>query len=480
MRKLINKVDWILFAILMFAAFTPLIYKMYRLFLVSHMESDTLSLAINWGYVYMIFESVNIFVIVPSYWFIKKDAKTPEDSNRNMIIILLFTVLAFFISIIMVALIGYPIALSSASTASIDISFSYIYGYIVSYGATLSIHLFINIFIVYIIVHNRKCQAFLLTTLTMMIVMLFDTLFLSMAINPEATLMSISASMMCSSITMLLIIMVNVYFVDYRSWNNSFKLVNKKNLFIGWKLYAKNGMWLGLEAFTWNIFNAMGVFCWFLVSDDGVETAFWVMDGMFWGFLLLPATAVTMFTAEGISNENDAEGRKDVVKVSIMLSCLAILSWTILVPLLVLLAIPNVLDETAEVINMAQTMCWVFVLFIAIQVPTKVIYTYFSTTNRSFYLTIGTLLGASLTWGLSAITFIILNLMGIIPDGGMNNEVAQIVIPLIYGLGILFIFVFYMVFYVLTINDTDESLRLVQRWRMRHELVKAKALSDNQ
>ncbi len=425
----------------------------------------------------MIFESVNIFVIVPSYWFIRKDAETHEDSNRNMIIIILFTVVAFFVSVAMVAIIGYPIALSSVNDSIV--SFSYVYSYIVTYGITLSLHLFINIMIVYVIVHNRKLQAFLLTLLAAVVVMTCDTLFLSTSINANADLMSISESMLFSSLFILIITAIFVYFIDYKSWNRSFRLVNKDNLFTGWKLYAKNGMWLGLEAFFWNVFNALGVFCWFLVCDsDDVETAFWIMDGLFWGFLLLPATAVTMFTAEGISNEVDSEGRKDVVKVSIMLSCLAILSWVLFVPLLVLVAIPNVLDETDAVINMAQTMCWVFVIFIAIQVPTKVIYTYFSTTNKSSYLTVGTILGASLTWGLSAIAFLIMYFTGLL-DGGISDSVAQVVIPLIYGLGIMFIFVFYMVFYVLTINDDEDSPGLVQRWKMRHELVKTTALSDN-
>ncbi len=479
MKKLINKVDWILFAILIFASFAPLLYKMYRLYLVSHMDNETLSLAINWGYVYMIFESVNIFVIVPSYWFIRKDAETPEDSNRNMIIIILFTILAFFVSVAMVAIIGYPIALSSVNGSEIPVELSYVYGYIVSYGVTLSLHLFINIMIVYVIVHNKKLQAFLLTTLTIVVVMMFDTIFLSPGINPDAGLMSISESMLVSSLVILFISSLTVYFIDYKAWNSSFKLVNSNNLLNGWKVYAKNGMWLGLEAFSWNLFNAMGVFCWFLVSESSdVETAFWIMDGLFWGFLLLPATAVTMFTAEGISNEEDKEGIKDVVKVSILLSCLAILSWVIMVPLLVLVAIPNVLDETEQVISMAQTMCWVFVLFIAVQVPTKVIYTYFSTTNKSAYLTVGTILGASLTWGISAIAFVILYFAGLL-DGGISNDVAQIIIPIIYGMGILFIFVFYVVFYVLTVNDTEETPGLIHRWKMRHELVKTTVLSDN-
>ncbi len=478
MKKIINKIDWVLFAILLFAALTPLLYKGYRLFLVSHMESESLSIAINWGYIYMIFESVNIFVIVPSYWFIRRNAETMEESNRNLIIILLFTCVAFFISIGMVALLGLPIAQSSYSDAGGTVTFMYVYGYILSYGFTLSLHLFINVMVVYMIVHNKKLQAFLITLLTMVVVMLTDTLLLTDNINPNAGLMAISESMLISSLISLVVISISVYFVDSKSWNNSFKLVTKDNLFEGWKVYAKNGMWLGLEAFSWNMLNALGVFTWFLVcQDDSVETAFWIMDGLFWGFLLLPATAVTMFTAEGISNEETVEGKKDVVKVSIFLSCLTIFSWLILVPVLVFFAIPGLLAEPAEVIEMAQKMCWVFVAFIAIQVPTKVIYTYFSTTNRSFYLTAGTVLGASLTWGLSFITLLILNFSGLL-DGGISNEIAVIIIPIIYGLGILFIFVFYMVFFILTMNDTEETPGLMQRWKMKNELIKATVTSD--
>ncbi len=477
MKKIISKIDWVLFAILLFAAFAPLLYKGYRLYLVSSLDNETLGVAINWGYVYMIFESVNIFVIVPSYWFIKRDAETKEETNRNMIIILLFTIVAFFICMMMISIIGIPIAMSSVPLDN-SVDFVYIYEYIVSYGFTLSIHLFINVMIVYIIVHNKKLIAFLLTLLLLVTTIIFDSILLNPNINPNAGLLSISESMFLSSITLLFITMIIIYCIDIKSWNESFKLVTWNNLFNGWKVYSKNGMWLGLEALIWNMFNALGVFCWFLFTQtDDVETAFWIMDGLFWGFLLLPATAVTMFTAEGITNEETVEGKKDVVKMSALLSVLALLSWAIIVPLLVMIAIPNLLDEPEVVINMAQTMCWVFVLFIAIQVPTKVIYTYFSTTNRSVYLTIGTLLGASLTWGLSFITIVIMYFTGLL-DEGVSNEVATIVIPIIYGLGILLIFVFYMVFYVLTVNDTDETPGLKQRWKMRHELIKTTVLSD--
>ncbi len=483
MKRLLDKVDWVLFAILLFAAFSPLLYKGYRLFLVSGMDDETLSLAINWGYVYMIFESVNIFIIVPSYWFIRRNAETVEESNRNIIIIILFTCIAFIICIFMVASIGYPIALSSvndAVDAGVNVTFGYVYGYIVSYGATLSLHLFTNICIVYIIVHNRKYQALLLTLFAMVTTMLVDTLLLSNGINPNAELMTISMSMFISSSIILVTTLLMVYFVDYKSWNKSFKLVNKENLFEGWKVYSKNGMWLGLEALIWNMFNALGVFTWFLFTQsDDIETAFWIMDGLFWGFLLLPATAVTMFTAEGLSNESDNAGRKDVVKVSMFLSFGALISWMILVPLLVIFVIPFLIGSEAQsLIEMVQTMCWVFVLFIAIQVPTKVIYTYFSTTNRSYYLTIGTTLGAILTWGLSFITLISLYSLGLL-DGGISDSIAVYLLPIIYGLGILFIFVFYMVFFFLVKDDDEDSPNLVQRWKMKSELIKTTASSES-
>ncbi len=485
MKRLLNKIDWVLFVILLFAAFSPLIYKGYRLFLVSGLENDTLSLAINWGYVYMIFESVNIFIIVPSYWFIRRNANTLEESNRNVIIIILFTMIAFVVCIFMVAAIGYPIALSSVSDANAEgymVSFSYVYGYIVSYGATLSVHLFTNIFIVYIIVHNRKYQALLLTLFAMVTTMFIDTLLLSPGINPNAELLDISLSMFISSMTTLLITGIMVYFVDYKAWNNSFSLLNKDNLFNGWKVYSKNGMWLGMEALIWNLFNALGVFTWFLfMKSDNVETAFWIMDGLFWGFLLLPATAVTMFTAEGISNEGTTEGRKDVIKISMLLSLIALLSWVLLVPILTFIVIPKLIENneySVELIPMVQTMCWVFLIFIAIQVPTKVIYTYFSTTNRSYYLTIGTALGAILSWGLSFVSLILLWQLGFL-ESGIENSVAIYLLPIIYGIGILFIFVFYMVFYVLTLNDEEDDPWLFQRWKMKHELVKTTVASES-
>lgn len=479
MKKIIDKIDWVLFSILLFAAFVPLIYKSYRLFLVSKMDDETLSLAINWGYIYMIFESINIFVIVPSYWFIKRNANSIEESNRNMIIILLFTSLIFIVSIFVISLFGLPIAYSSyieLDSSISKITFIYIYKYIVIYGVSLSVHLFINVMIVYLIVNNKKLQSFLMTIISLLLTLMSDTLFLN--INKNASLISISESMFVSSILSLILISILIYFVDTDAWKKSFSLVTKNNLLEGWKVYAKNGMWLGMEAFIWNIFNALGVFTWFLVCKSGdVETSFWIMDGLFWGFLLLPSTAVSMFTAEGISNEDDKEGKKDVIKLSMFLSFLTLVSWIIFVPLLILFLIPNLLNETETIIKMSQTMCLVFVGFIAIQVPTKVIYTYFSTTNRSYYLTIGSALGASLTWGLSFITLLILYFTGLIDDG-ISNDIAQIVIPIIYGLGILLIFVFYIVFYILTLNDDEDAPNLIKRFKMKSELIKASALSE--
>lgn len=458
MKKLIDKIDWLLFGIFLLAAFTPLVYKFYRMYLTSQIDSDTISFAVNWGYINMIFEAVNIFAIIPAYWFIKRNANDQVTINRNFSISFLFTCIVIVVLVISCVLVGAPIANSSINdwesihpNIPSPYSFYDIYKYIILYGFTLSLHMFVNLFIVYIVIHNKKLIAFCLTLSTMTIIMSCDTLFLNTNINPNANLMSIPYSLLISTFINVIIAGFFVMNNDYASWKKSFKYLNRSEIFEGFKVYSKNGMFLGLEAVVWNTLNILGVTIW--LTNSNIETSFWIMDGIFWSFLLLPATAVSMFTAEGLSNEPNNDGKKDIMKVSFVLVSLALASWIILAPILVLLAVPTVLNNNTELIEMTKKMCWVIILFIAFQVPTRVIYTYFATIGRSQYLLLGTSIGAGIVWGISLTLFL----------SGVQMNKPEIWIPIIYGVGILVIFIIYFILYLWIKDDVEQTKRLLSR-----------------
>lgn len=461
MKKIINKIDWILFSILLFSAFTPLLYKFYRTFLVSSNLNDSLGFAVNWGYINMIFETINIFVVVPAYWFIKRNATNQVEINRNMIIAILFAFISFVSFFVLIVSFGAPMANSSINdwyntNEAIETdwtpTFGEIYSYIITYGFSLSLHLFFNLFIVYIIIHNKKFFAFLLTLTSLVTIMLFDTLFLNSYINKNIKLISISCSMLISSLVILFISGLFVYLHDRKSWNDSFKLLKTNEILSDFKIYSKNGIFLSLEAIVWNVLNVLGVTIW--LTNQDIEIAFWTMDGIFWGFLLLPATAVSMFAAEGISNEENPIGKHDVMKVSFLLSGLTICSWFIMAPLLVIFAIPFALnDQSIEIIESSQKMCWIIVLLIAFQVPTRSLYTYFATTNRSIYLLVGTSIGATIVWGVSLLVFLT----------GVEMDNPELWIPLIYGFGIVVIFIVYSLIYWWTYQDEEDTPGLMKR-----------------
>lgn len=238
---------------------------------------------------------------------------------------------------------------------------------------------------------------------------------------------------------------------DYKSWKKSFRTIDKKQVKDGFKIYSKNGLFLGLEAIVWNSLNILGVTIW--LTNSNIETSFWIMDGIFWSFLLLPATAVSMFTAEGLSNELDNDGKKDVMNISFILVGIVFISWIILAPTLIVFAVPVAVNNNADLVKMTREMCWIILSFIAFQVPTRVIYTYFATIGKSIYLLIGTSIGASATWGISLLLYF----------SGLQINNLEIWTPIIYGLGILFIFIIYLIFYFKIKNKNEETKKLLTR-----------------
>ncbi len=440
MKRVVGKIDWVLFGILLFAAITPLFYKTYRTFLVSSMGNQELNFAVSWGYLYLIFEAVNVFVIVPAYSFLKKDGKDIVSINKNTIKAFAVALISIFVMMLIVSLFGIFITNKFIDLNPGIYSFEKVYEYILLFGFSLSLHLIINLVIAYLILNNKKLLSFLLIIFNLFTILFIDTLFLTF--NNNVNLLSISFASLTSSVILLFISVFLIYFFNIKNWNIAFKTSLDKKWGKDFKTYIKNGSILGLETIVWNILFILGVVVW--LNNSIWETSFWIMDGIFWNFLLVPAVALQMFVAESLSNEKTQNGKKDVLLGATFLNLLVFASWIIFVPIIVLLIIPFVLQgspDEALLINQTQILCWTIVLLIAFQVPTKTIYTYFATSSNPKQILKGTIIGGGLIWGLSFILFL------------LNVQITEIWwISIFYGLGILFIFLFYMLFIYLEFN----------------------------
>lgn len=440
-KSVVSELDWTFFFILLIPVLTPIFYKLFRSILVYSIDSDVYETAIAWGYIYLIFETINMFVVIPAYAFIKKNAKTDNDVKQKSILAFGFALIAVLFTSLIIALFAFPIT-NKFQNLNSDANFSNfeVYSYISVFGVAISLHLLINIMIAYIILNKRKMTALTFPIVNMFIIMLIDFLFLSPIVNPNASLITISFSSLTSSLLILLIMGIYFLAIEGKEWKEAFKTLHFRTWKKDYSVYWTTGIWLSLEAFVWNLLWILGVTLW--ISSDVQAAAFWTMDMLFWSVLLVPTTAICLLMSEQIANTNkDPKKQREVVKQGFVLSSVIYLMWLILFPIIIFLIFPLIFNDGTETaqqeLELAQRLSCIALVFFIIQVPSRFIYTYFATTEQGFKAFLGTLCGVTLIWLPSTIVYIIN------PELIQNIEWAVV----IYGVGIVVIFTFYLVFW---------------------------------
>ncbi len=451
----IKSIDWVFFGVLLFLSLSPLIIKIIRTFFINDLSGNNeYSLAVSWGYLYLIYETISVFVIAPIYSFIKKNTKNSLEVKEKSLIAYLFALISTIITIIFISLLS--IWISQRFSSDNNVSRTYVYLYLIIFGLGISIHLLINAVLSYVILTKRNSYSFLIITFNVFVTILIDFLFLSRVTNPDANLTQVGISNLVSSVVLLLMILAFTYFPERKEWNNSLKTVS----FLKWKkdysLYLGSSLWLGLEALTWNIFYILGVTIWLTQGFDSTtntndwENAFWTMDGLFWGGLLVPTVAINIFVAEGISQKETTKEKREIIKIAMLLNLFVLAVWVVIVPIIIFILFPVVLENTGldsngNLINlnenvtvMSQKMSLIILVFFVFQLPSRTFYTYFATTGQGFKAFFGTLIGGSIVWITSMIIYF---------SGVQLNSYYWI--SIIYGLGLLSIFILYYVLWVI-------------------------------
>ncbi len=457
----LKNIDWVFFGVLLFVSISPIFIKVFRTFLINDMSGlDDYNIAVSWGYLYLIFEAISIFVITPIYAFIKKNTKNSLEIKEKTIIAYVFAFISSLLMIVFISIISIWIGKRFAHDNGVE--FSIVYSYLLIFGSGMAIHLLTNAILSYVILNKKKLNVVTIIFINTFITLITDFLMLSTLTNPNATLVTVGVSVVISSIISLIFILSITYFPERKEWNQSFKLISFTKWKNDYKLYAGSSMWLGFEAVAWNILYVLGVTIWLsygfkeisvnnftLTSRNDWETAFWTMDGLFWGGLLVPTMAVNLFIAENISKKETTIERREVIKSAMLLNAFVLLTWLILIPLILFVLFPVVLsnEQTIPIINqtinlnkdvieISKRLSLIITGFFIFQLPSRTLYTYFSTTGQGFKAFIGTIIGGTIVWLPSSIIY-----FSKVP---MENYEW---ISVVYGLGLVVIFFVYYVFW---------------------------------
>ncbi len=452
----LKNIDWIFFGVLLFVSISPIFIKIFRTFLINDMSGlDDYSIAVSWGYLYLIFEAISIFVITPIYAFIKKNTKSTLEIKEKTIIAYIFAFISSILMIVFISLLSIWIGQKFANDNNVD--FSVVYTYLLIFGSGMAIHLLTNAILSYVILNKKKLNVIIIIFINTFITMSTDFLFLSNIVNPNASIETVGLSVLVSSLISLTFIILITYLPERKEWNYSFKSISFSKWKDDYKLYSGSSMWLGFEAVFWNILYVLGVTLWLsygsqealggLIQRNDWESAFWTMDGLFWGGLLVPTMAVNLFIAENISKKETTLERREVIKSAMLLNIFVLLTWVVLIPIILFVLFPIVLSNEVpffnstinlnkNMIEISKTLSLVIVGFFIFQLPSRTLYTYFSATGQGFKVFLGTIIGATPVWLTSMIVYF--------ANVPMDNYEW---ISIIYGLGLLSIFIVYYSFW---------------------------------
>lgn len=436
-KKQIKNIDWLFFGILILLSISPIFVKINRTFLINQLDDiGDYDLAVSWGYLYLIFEAINVFVIVPIYSFTKKNVNNKLEVKERTLIAYMFVFASFLFMLIFVALLS--ISISERFAKWNGVSFSYVYKYLLIFGFSLSINLLISGFISYIILNKKKIKSFILILFNLFFTILIDYIILHLL--PNANLINVGISASISSLIIFFVVLSIVYFSEMNEWNYVIKNFSFKKWKGEYKLYIGSSLWLGFETLFWNFFYLLGVTIWLSYGVNGDsnhwESAFWTMDGLFWGGLLLPSLAVNLFIAERIPNLKTLQEKRQIVNIGWMLNFLILISWFIFAPLIIEVLFPIILSDP-EVLKLSRKLSWMSLGFFVFQLFTRTIYTYFAVIGKGKKIFLGTIIGGSIVW----LTSFVIYLSNI----KMNNPIW---ISFIYGLGILGIFISYYIIWL--------------------------------
>ncbi len=321
-KSSLKRINWRLYAALLFMGLCPAIYTTVRTFFLGQMPGEwSYSIAGQLSWVNLLYEIMDEAIILPLFFFMGKNEKNRDDFTNKLksgllVSGLIYAVLATVIMIFAVPLLN----LMAASPEIISDSATYI-----------RIESIANIFgilyrfaLVALVTIGADKKVYWLTGLKVLLCVILDTFLISGL--PVSLNLGVNGIGVSNIITNAVLLVITLLMLAKSGYN----VCNKNKLSFAWmKDFVKIGGISGVESLVRNV--AYMVMVSRMVNMVGEQGTYWVANNFIWGWMLLPVTQLAELIKQEVATNKNAV--KENSKGYFALTGFICLAWVILIPL---------------------------------------------------------------------------------------------------------------------------------------------------
>ena len=321
-KSSLSRLNWRLYAALLFMGLCPAIYTTVRTFFLGQMPGEwSYSIAGQLSWVNLLYEIMDEAIILPLFFFMGKNEKDRDDFTNKLksgllVSGLIYAVLATVIMIFAVPLLN----LMAASPEIISDSATYI-----------RIESIANIFgilyrfaLVALVTIGADKKVYWLTGLKVLLCVILDTFLISgLPVSLNLGVNGIGVSNIITNAVLLVITLLMLAKSGYNVCNRN------KLSFVWMKDFVKIGGISGVESLVRNV--AYMVMVSRMVNMVGEQGTYWVANNFIWGWMLLPVTQLAELIKQEVATNKDAV--KENSKGYFALTGFICFAWVVLIPL---------------------------------------------------------------------------------------------------------------------------------------------------
>lgn len=430
-NKSYKNIEWSLFFIILLSLILPFIYKFLKIFFISFSGIDSLAAyQSESSYANLLYETLGIFVIVPIYAFVNKNTTNSIEKKEKFIISLTISIISAFVLWMLIFVTGIPLSVFLIGNGNGEILIFFIL------GLGFSIMLINSVIIAFLILKKNK-KYLLITTLLILILHIGTDFILISGVIFDLNILTLGLSIIFAPLINLLILIWITFFInkkERKEWKISFKNFS----FIKWKkdlnVYKKTGLFSGGETLYWNLMWFLGIMLPFLImgkDNSAIISGGLLADSLFWVVLVIPLNAATYLQAENHSHDSTRSEHNQKITQGFIVATVIAISWLIIGPIIIEYLYPILLKNTnsEEAIYYAQSLSWIMFFFYFFMLITRIIYSYWVTTNQAFKNFASTFISTTICWLPSFLIFII----------NPDLITSPWIVATIYGVGLFFI-----------------------------------------
>lgn len=321
-KKALKTVNYRLWFSLILVLLIPTVYQTVRImFLGSMPDSSNFTIASQLQWLNLLYEVIQEALILPLFFILGKAIYDKKDLSNKMRGGLIFTTLIYAIlSVIIIVFARQIIIYMQQDVNLIDQTVSYIR---LETVASLFQTLFKFLMISFITIKKDKNIYILLLT-QMFLSIIFDTFLVS---NLSVSLnFGVNGIAITNIIVNVILIIISVVLLN----REEIYLFTKERIDFKWmKEWFSVGIYSGVESLLRNLsFMIMIVR---MVNVVGEQGNYWIANNFIWGFLLVPALALSDLVKQEVAEDKDNIKNKTFGYLS--LASILVVLWLVSIPL---------------------------------------------------------------------------------------------------------------------------------------------------